>query len=215
MASCNDVVDFTHAGTLEVCPRSPSSPAAPASSCDGGASGRSLRGRGMCMQMEDVLQCTYDLYDGVVVDADALPTTSSGFAARLTTSLYEWRATGRRGVWLKVRAAATQLTDRERMGSPTLQNTSRSNLAAALGYAFAAIQTPLNLTWSVILRFPPARLRSWRRRLWRCVAVESFVRRTFVVFPAPADVAEGGRAAACRDSSSTTQKERREECRGM
>jgi hypothetical protein len=52
-----------------------------------------------------VLECTFDLYDGVIVDADALPTCSKGFAARLTTSLQTWRQAKRRGVWLKVRRA--------------------------------------------------------------------------------------------------------------
>jgi hypothetical protein len=55
------------------------------------------------------LECSFDLYDGVIVDADALPTSSEGFAVRLTASLASWREAKRRGVWLKVRRVCTRV----------------------------------------------------------------------------------------------------------
>ncbi|CAG9464324.1 unnamed protein product [Pedinophyceae sp. YPF-701] len=43
-----------------------------------------------------------DFYGGVIVDGDALPSDAARFEAELDASLESWRATGKRGVWLKV-----------------------------------------------------------------------------------------------------------------
>lgn len=57
------------------------------------------------------LECSFDLYDGVIVDADALPTSSEGFAVRLTASLASWREAKRRGVWLKIPTSKAALVE--------------------------------------------------------------------------------------------------------
>ena len=43
-----------------------------------------------------------DKYDGVIVDEQRLPKTRADFSSQLLRSLETWRATGKKGVWLKI-----------------------------------------------------------------------------------------------------------------
>lgn len=53
----------------------------------------------------DRLSCTYDTFGGAIVDLKTpLPGSPSEFRKRLGASLAKWRADGRQGVWLEIRA---------------------------------------------------------------------------------------------------------------
>jgi ADP-ribose pyrophosphatase YjhB (NUDIX family) len=49
-----------------------------------------------------VLECTYDAYGGVIVNASRLPQSSVKFTRMLSASIHQWRNEGVRGVWLKI-----------------------------------------------------------------------------------------------------------------
>lgn len=51
-----------------------------------------------------LLEHTTDIYDGVTIDGASLPATTEEFTSVLEASLEAWRSTGKKGVWLKVRA---------------------------------------------------------------------------------------------------------------
>lgn len=50
-----------------------------------------------------MLTHTTDYYDGVTIDETSLPHTIDEFKSVMESSLEEWRSTGKKGVWLKVR----------------------------------------------------------------------------------------------------------------
>lgn len=56
-----------------------------------------------------MLAHTTDHYNGVTVDPAGLPGGDEEFKEALVTSLEEWKLTGRKGVWLKVTTAPTNL----------------------------------------------------------------------------------------------------------
>ena len=58
---------------------------------------------------QTTLAHSVDRYGGVIVDADALPDTADAFAAALASSIARWKATGVRGVWLKIPAKRAEL----------------------------------------------------------------------------------------------------------
>ena len=43
-----------------------------------------------------------DMYDGLIIDADSLPATTTDFITALTTSVPAWQSAGLRGIWLKL-----------------------------------------------------------------------------------------------------------------
>ena len=43
-----------------------------------------------------------DMYDGLIIDAEGLPSSTDAFVSALTTSLPEWRDAGLRGIWIKI-----------------------------------------------------------------------------------------------------------------
>jgi hypothetical protein len=49
-----------------------------------------------------VLAHQEDRYDGVIVDAISLPDNRDDFSSHLFHSLQNWKASGKRGVWLKI-----------------------------------------------------------------------------------------------------------------
>lgn len=61
------------------------------------------------MSKRNILVAEADSYDGVLIDGDNLPESSEIFQEMLSDSLAEWRATRRKGVWLKVPRVKSQL----------------------------------------------------------------------------------------------------------
>lgn len=55
------------------------------------------------------LACSYDTYGGVVVEPDGVPGDAAEFRRTLAASLAAWRAEGRAGVWLELRATSASL----------------------------------------------------------------------------------------------------------
>lgn len=49
-----------------------------------------------------MLKYTTDFYDGVTIDEKSLPTSVEDFKVVIDKSTKEWRAAGKKGVWLKV-----------------------------------------------------------------------------------------------------------------
>lgn len=43
-----------------------------------------------------------DKYDGVIISPETLPENKEDFATHLNYSLQSWKATGKRGIWLKI-----------------------------------------------------------------------------------------------------------------
>lgn len=73
-----------------------------------------------------LLEHTTDIYDGVTVDGASLPATTEEFTSVLEASLEAWRSTGKKGVWLKVRAGGLALSTGWRRGGtrhPSLSHT--------------------------------------------------------------------------------------------
>lgn len=50
-----------------------------------------------------------DAYEGFIVSANDLPSTSDEFDSRLEHSLQDWQASGRKGIWINVPAERSQL----------------------------------------------------------------------------------------------------------
>lgn len=57
---------------------------------------------GLPWRSPSLLQAREDAYGGIIIDSVSLPPTSAAFRADLAHSLAQWRAAGRRGVWLTV-----------------------------------------------------------------------------------------------------------------
>lgn len=55
-----------------------------------------------------MLNHTTDYYDGVTIDEACLPESVDGFKTAIQSSLKEWKASGKKGVWLKVSDEAVQ-----------------------------------------------------------------------------------------------------------
>ncbi|GAQ87990.1 nudix hydrolase homolog [Klebsormidium nitens] len=49
-----------------------------------------------------VLGAIEDRYDGMIVEADLLPSTVEEFRSRLEASILHWKAQGKKGIWLKL-----------------------------------------------------------------------------------------------------------------
>lgn len=75
--------------------------------------------------MSAVLRASTDMFNGVLVDADDLPSGADDFQRRLAHSLTVWRREARRGVWLRLRA--------EQAAAGLVQ------VAVRLGFAFHSI----------------------------------------------------------------------------
>jgi hypothetical protein len=48
------------------------------------------------------LEFEHDKYDGVIIKADKLPNNREEFLSHLKFSLEHWKATSKRGIWLKI-----------------------------------------------------------------------------------------------------------------
>ena len=56
-----------------------------------------------------VLHGRVDTFNGIILDADSLPKSTSAFAAGLEQSIGVWRHARRRGIWLKLLVDDVQL----------------------------------------------------------------------------------------------------------
>lgn len=81
-----------------------------------------------------------DAYGGVIIDPDALPSDPEAFAKALEHSVKEWRAQGKRGVWLKVPISKAHLVGpaagASANGSSTGSNGESSQNSDAGGFQF-------------------------------------------------------------------------------
>lgn len=53
-------------------------------------------------QVPGSLPGRFDMYDGIILDADGLPSTTEDFVTALSSSLPAWQGAGLRGIWLKI-----------------------------------------------------------------------------------------------------------------